>query len=333
MVFELGLILGLIVRGVEVVDPGLKACVHQHQILIGQGEVHEDLGAGFLDQLDRVFDLVGVQLGGGLMSTPTRSFTALAMASHFDLVRLARVISVKISEFIAILCTAAWDTPPAPTTSVFPVKEPMGVISSHRGLFVIGVAVDRVAIGAHQGFAVLGFQSTGRDRLVHHFAEGGDTVVGVELDIGQDLTDRVALLLVQQVKPAICAQVDGDDVGVAEQVVQIAECFLIGTNKEDAHEILIFLGQGMHWQAGRDTIRQNETVDLAVAVTGDVGQNCAAVRGLVQALQRDDRVQLVDGPDIGQGLKQREVAVVDVGHFLKLVVDIRFQIITCGQRF
>jgi hypothetical protein len=28
---------------------------------------------------------------------------------------------VKISAFIAILCTAAWLTPPAPTTSVFPM--------------------------------------------------------------------------------------------------------------------------------------------------------------------------------------------------------------------
>jgi len=48
-----------------------------------------------------------------------RSFTEAAIASHFDLVRLARWMSLKMSLFIAILWTQTELTPPAPITSTF----------------------------------------------------------------------------------------------------------------------------------------------------------------------------------------------------------------------
>ena len=63
MVFELGLVLGLVVGGVEIVAPGLEAGIHQHKVLIGQGQVHQKLSPGVLDHLDGVGDLVGVKLG------------------------------------------------------------------------------------------------------------------------------------------------------------------------------------------------------------------------------------------------------------------------------
>ena len=51
------------------------------------------------------------------MVTPKRDLTDSAMASHFDFVRLARVMCEKMSAFIAILWTATELTPPAPMTS------------------------------------------------------------------------------------------------------------------------------------------------------------------------------------------------------------------------
>ena len=51
------------------------------------------------------------------ITTPKRDFTDCAMASHLDLVRLARVMCEKMSVFIAILWTATELTPPAPITS------------------------------------------------------------------------------------------------------------------------------------------------------------------------------------------------------------------------
>ena len=50
------------------------------------------------------------------MTTPVRSFTEAAMASHLDFVREANVMWEKMSAFIAILWTATEPTPPAPIT-------------------------------------------------------------------------------------------------------------------------------------------------------------------------------------------------------------------------
>ena len=56
------------------------------------------------------------------MATPKRAFTDSAMASHLDLVRLARVMCEKMSVFIAILWTATELTPPAPITSTLLIR-------------------------------------------------------------------------------------------------------------------------------------------------------------------------------------------------------------------
>ena len=58
--------------------------------------------------------------------------------------------------------------------------------------------------------------------------------------------------------------------------------------------------------------RVDELVDLAVAVAGDVGDDRRPCGRFVEAVDRHDREELVDGPDIGQGLEQAEVAVVDI---------------------
>ena len=52
---------------------------------------------------------------------------------------------------------------------------------------------------------------------------------------------------------------------------------------------------------------------LSVAVAGDVLQGGVAGRTLVQALDRHDREELVDGPTVWQALEQREVAEILVG--------------------
>ena len=46
---------------------------------------------------------------------------ALAMASHFERVRLAIMMSVNTSGFCATLCATTVPTPPAPIISTFPI--------------------------------------------------------------------------------------------------------------------------------------------------------------------------------------------------------------------
>ena len=58
-------VLRLVVGGVHVVDTAGQAGVHDGQILIGQGDVHHEVGLVALDEGDHFVHLVGVHLGGG----------------------------------------------------------------------------------------------------------------------------------------------------------------------------------------------------------------------------------------------------------------------------
>ena len=55
----------LVVGGVHVVDVAGKAGIHNGQVLIGQGDVHDQVRLVGLDEGDDLFGLVGVHLGGG----------------------------------------------------------------------------------------------------------------------------------------------------------------------------------------------------------------------------------------------------------------------------
>ena len=61
--------------------------------------------------------------------------------------------------------------------------------------------------------------------------------LGVELDVVEHLADGVALD--QRVEPrlAVLVEADVDGVRVAEQVVQVAEDFLVGADQEDAQVV------------------------------------------------------------------------------------------------
>ena len=58
-------VLGLVVGGVHVVDAALQAGVHDGQVLVGQGDVHHQVGLVALDEGNHFLHLVGVHLGGG----------------------------------------------------------------------------------------------------------------------------------------------------------------------------------------------------------------------------------------------------------------------------
>src|SRR5687768_16128628 len=57
----------------------------------------------------------------------------------------------------------------------------------------------------------------------------------------------------------------------------------------------------------------DEAIHHAVAVTGEVRQGASFGWLLLQAMQRNDREELVDGPDVGRRLKHREIAIIDAG--------------------
>ena len=55
----------LVVGGVHIVDAAGQAGVHDGQVLVGQGDVHDQVGLVALDQGDELVNVVRIHLGGG----------------------------------------------------------------------------------------------------------------------------------------------------------------------------------------------------------------------------------------------------------------------------
>ena len=103
-------------------------------------------------------------------------------------------------------------------------------------------------------------------------------------------------------------------VGVAEQVVHVAQDLLVGAHQEEAEVVGLVRLERVQLERALDVAQVDEAVHLAVRVAGDVGEDRAARRLLVVAVQRQHREELVDGPAVGQRLEQREVEEVRVRH-------------------
>ena len=63
-VFEVRDVRRLVVGGVDVIDSGFEAGVHDVEVLVGQREVQDHVGAERADELDELRDVVGVDLCG-----------------------------------------------------------------------------------------------------------------------------------------------------------------------------------------------------------------------------------------------------------------------------
>ena len=68
-------------------------------------------------------------------------------------------------------------------------------------------------------------------------------------------------------------EMDADDIGIPEEVVEVAEGFLIGTDEENS-DVIRFVGfQFVEREDFGDVFLIDEAVDLAIAVASDVGEN------------------------------------------------------------
>ena len=106
-------------------------------------------------------------------------------------------------------------------------------------MFVVGVAAQARFKGVYQVLALAGADGAVAYCAFGGLAELGEEVVRLVFDVAQDVCHRVAFDFADEVKAAVFVDVHGDDVGVAEQVVQVAEGFLVGADEECA-EVLFF---------------------------------------------------------------------------------------------
>ena len=90
--------------------------------------------------------------------------------------------------------------------------------------------------------------------------------------------------------------IDVHSVGVAKEVVHVAQNLLISTHEEHAQIVGFSFLECVHWQAVSDALGRDEVGNLAVAVAGDVLHCCTAGGLLVEALQWHHGEHLVDSP-------------------------------------
>ena len=100
-----------------------------------------------------------------------------------------------------------------------------------------------------------------------------------------------------------------DRIRVAEQIVQVAEDFLVGSDQK-RRQVVGRSIVAVEEQRFANVAAVDEPVDLPVRIAGHVGHHGMVQRLFVEPVNRHDREELLDGPTVGHRLEQREVAEV-----------------------
>ena len=99
-VLEVGLVARLIVGGVQIVNAAAQARLHDGQVLIGQGQVDDHVGAMALQQAHELVHVVGIHLVGAdvvLADGAGHGVTLCAVArGNHDLVKHVRILGALV---------------------------------------------------------------------------------------------------------------------------------------------------------------------------------------------------------------------------------------------
>ena len=132
------------------------------------------------------------------------------------------------------------------------------------------------------------------------------------MHIGEHIGHGIAFLFADKLVPAVVKYADGDHIGVAQEVVQITQGFLVCAHKEDAKIVFLAIAQGVQFQGGLHALGVDKLVDTAIRIAGNVRNDGVARRKFLEPVYGHDREKLVNGPGIGQRLEHAEVAVIDI---------------------
>ena len=160
------------------------------------------------------------------------------------------------------------------------MRDPNG--GSTAALFHVRVAFQPRLVEVQQLPRFLERDLARADGALDVLAHAGGQLVGRVLHVVQHLADRVALDDGVEVDLAVLVEADVDRVGVAEEVVQVAEDLLVGAEQERA-EVVGLAVERVQLQGVADVAEVDELVDLAVRVAGDVAEDGPPGRPLVRA--------------------------------------------------
>ena len=104
--------------------------------------------------------------------------------------------------------------------------------------------------------------------------------------------------------------------------MQIAEDLLVRAVQEHTQIVRLTLMKAVQVERALDVFDVDEMIDDTVAVTGQI-RELGGHRGLlIEPVNGHDREQMIDRPNVGRRLEQREVAIVDRGHVLLEVLQL-----------
>jgi hypothetical protein len=109
----------------------------------------------------------------------------------------------------------------------------------------------------------------------------------------------------------VLVQADVDGMGVAEEVVEVAEDLLVGADEERG-QVVRFAVEAVQREGLLDVAAVDELIDLAVGVAGDVAEHCAARGRFGEPVDGHQREELLDRPTVGHGLEEREIAEIGI---------------------
>ena len=102
------------------------------------------------------------------------------------------------------------------------------------------------------------------------------------MHVAEQFVDPIPVLDVGKIPApgAIVAHIGG--VGVAKEVVHVAQNFLVGADQEHPQQVVLTGPRRVHRQAGLDAALVHVMVDAPVRVAGQVADQPAPVGALVQ---------------------------------------------------
>src|ERR1039458_3240303 len=171
-------------------------------------------------------------------------------------------------------------------------------------VFQVRVAVQTLFVEVEEGSAFFVGEAAFAERGFDIAAQHGDQDVGRELDVVQHLADGIALNHRIENHVAVGAQAYMHGVGIAEEIVEVAQNLLIRAQQERA-QVIVAAVEGVELQGALDVAAVDEGVHLAIGITGDIAQHRRARGLLFQAVDRHDGEKLLDGPTVRRSEERR----------------------------
>src|SRR5436190_10093480 len=134
-----------------------------------------------------------------------------------------------------------------------------------------------------------------------------EKVVGPKLHVVENFGNRIAVHEVRHLPAAVAVEAHVHGIGIAEEIVQVAEDFLICSGEEHAEDVRLAVLEIVQLETRPAILVADEAIDPSVRVAGDVLERSTPHRLLVEPMNRHDREELIDRPTVRERLEDGKI--------------------------